>query len=90
MIGRWQLLNLRIKWEPKVTKYVRYTGAEEDIKSIRRSGVKIDPMETSYLTVRVADWVPGAIKAWRDADQYGGMPLEEYLRKVGGRTPLPE
>lgn len=72
-----------------MTRYVKYTDTKEVIDAIRRSGAKIDPMQSTPTMLRVADWVPRMVKTWRDSGYAEALPLEDFLRKMDGRTPPP-
>lgn len=71
----------------KISKYVLFHGTQEEVSAIRRSGAKIDPMgrDSTSTSIRVAEWVPAAVKMYRENDGYAGMSLEDFLRITLGR-----
>jgi hypothetical protein len=68
------------------TKYVWIDESPQIIELIIKAGVKLDPevIVPPYprFRAKVPEWVPAAIKMWRDNNMYGGMELETFLRKL--------
>jgi hypothetical protein len=67
-------------------KYTLFRAPSDVIDAIRRSSVKIDPMSVSGANyIYVVDWVPKMVQLWQDNAGYGGLSLEDFLRKMGGK-----
>lgn len=64
--------------------WVNLNGSAETLNEIRAAGVPQDPMMSNRTTLRTKGYVKRAVDMYISNGGYGGMSLEEFLRKMIG------